>query len=779
MDRTPRRRVPLSRPRRPAGWKLRLPTGRSGSRRRAPALRPLPRDRREAPASAKVSSARTLAADDATAEYHRAAHAPNALPPTPQTLAQPLAAAAATPTGAVKLGIRDEGLYYLTTADIGGGLGLSAAQVQTAIRQTALVLRSRGQVIPWRPASGQAGIYFYGQTLDSPYARDNVYWLQVGAGGEGRRMATVSGQQPPPATVDPTFTDTQIREEDATPVTVVPADPDSDYWYWQGLTAHPSGPTRRTFTLRFDGVAASANNATLRLRLLGFSPTAHQVRVALNGHDLGAGAGAGTAPFTVELPFAQTLLQDGDNAVTVTATQGVFFLDRVELTYQRRYQAVEDRLLLAAGAKPTVTASGFGDASLQVLDITHPAAPIYVTNLTIDTVDGRYRASFRTRANRRYAAVATGGLRRPLWTRPDRPSTLRQPDAGADYLILAPSALAAAAETQALAAYHGARYLTQVVDLEDVYDEFNAGLASPKALRDFLQHARQNWKIKPRFVLLLGNGTLDYRNLLGRNDNLVPPLLINTQGGGLIAADAPLADPDGDGRPDLALGRLPVLDAAGVAAYLAKLTAHDAGGGGGAPRVLLLADDPERDANFAGDSAAVAGVLSGAYAIDTVDLPGAAALAPTRDKLFAALAQGRDIVSYLGHGGLDRLTAEGLLTNADLAAGGRLGANRPVVFSGLTCSINRFELPGYASLGELLVLQANGGAVAVWAAAGLSQHGDAVKLNEALFGAYQQPGMATVGEAVQRAVTDYVAAGHPAALTAGYVLLGDPAARLP
>ena len=411
-----------------------------------------------------------------------------------------------------------------------------------------------------------------------------------------------------------------------------------------------------------------------------------------------------------------------------------------------------------------------------MLDITNPAAPIYVTNLTVDNVGEQYRATFLTRANRRYVAVATGGLRKPLWTRSDVASTLRQPNAGADYLIIAPSDLAAAAETQELADYRSAGYQTQVVDLEDIHDEFNAGLASPKALRDFLQYALQNWSVKPRFVLLLGNGTLDYRNLLDRNDNLVPPVLINTQEGGLIAADAPLADPNGDGRPDLAVGRLPVLDGAGVAAYLAKLRAHDSTAGS-TPSVLLVADNAEGGADFPRDSDATAAFLNGAYAVYHTYLPDAAALQPTRDNLFAALAQGLDVVNYLGHGGMDRLTAEGLLTSADVAT--QLSRNRPFVFSGLTCSINRFEIPGYAALGELLVLEANGGAVVVWAAAGLSQHGDAVKLNEALFAAYQQPGIATVGEAVQRAVTDYVAAGHPASLTSVYVLLGDPAARLP
>lgn len=705
------------------------------------------------------------------ADYSREPHPLNAVPTPARAVAR---AASAAPTGVVKLGVRDSGLYYLTTAEIGGWLGLSAAQVQTAIRQTALVLRNRGQVIPWRPASGQAGIYFYGQAIDSPYTRDNVYWLQKGANGEGRRMGTFDSQRPPPATVDQTFADTQTREEDAMPVPVLPADPDSDYWYWKAASAGDGG---QSFTLRFDGVATTAGNATLRMRGRGASAaTTHNFTVSLNGTVIGTGSGANTNPFAVDLPFSQSLLQEGDNTVTVSASTGVFFIDGFKLTYQRRYQAVQDSLLLAAGNNPIITAGGFSNDTIQVLDITNPAAPVYIINLTIDNLAGQNRASFRARPNRRYMAATGSGLRKPLWTRSDVASILRQPDNSADYLIIAPRDLAAAAET--LARYRSAIYQTQVVDLEDIHDEFNAGLASPKALRDFLKFALQNWSVKPRFVLLLGNGTLDYRNLLGGNDNLIPPLLINTQEGGLFASDALLADPNGDGRPELAVGRLPVLDAAGVAAYLAKLSAHDSAEGY-ALRMLLVADNAEPEADFASDSDTIAQILDGAYKVDTVYLPGAAALQKTQRDLFRILnlPAGRNFVNYLGHGGMDRLTAEGLLTNADVATS--LSQNRPFVFSGLTCLINRFEIPDYASLGELLVLQANGGAITTWAPAGLSLHSDAVKLNEALFDAYQQPGVSTVGEAIQRAVTDYVAAGHPVPMTYVYVLLGDPTARLP
>ena len=46
-------------------------------------------------------------------------------------------------------------------------------------------------------------------------------------------------------------------------------------------------------------------------------------------------------------------------------------------------------------------------------------------------------------------------------------------------------------------------------------NEFNYGIYNPKAIRDFLSYAYNNWKKSPRYVVLAGNGTYDYKNNLG------------------------------------------------------------------------------------------------------------------------------------------------------------------------------------------------------------------------------------------------------------------------
>jgi hypothetical protein len=92
---------------------------------------------------------------------------------------------------------------------------------------------------------------------------------------------------------------------------------------------------------------------------------------------------------------------------------------------------------------------------------------------------------------------------------------------------------------------------------EDLYDEFNFGVRGPEAIRAFLQSAAQ-WKIRPRWVLLVGDASIDPRNYMGIGafdfvpTKLVPTVYLKT------ASDDWLADVNGDGVPDFAIGRIPV-----------------------------------------------------------------------------------------------------------------------------------------------------------------------------------------------------------------------------
>jgi hypothetical protein len=56
----------------------------------------------------------------------------------------------------------------------------------------------------------------------------------------------------------------------------------------------------------------------------------------------------------------------------------------------------------------------------------------------------------------------------------------------------------------------------KVVDIGDVYDEFNYGVLSAAAIRGFLQYAKENWQTPPQYVLLVGDASFRRQKLSKR-----------------------------------------------------------------------------------------------------------------------------------------------------------------------------------------------------------------------------------------------------------------------
>ena len=90
-----------------------------------------------------------------------------------------------------------------------------------------------------------------------------------------------------------------------------------------------------------------------------------------------------------------------------------------------------------------------------------------------------------------------------------------------------------------------------------------------------------------RLVVLVGEGSYDFRNRKNHGDCLIPPLMIATPAG-LFASDAPFADVTGDRVPEMAVGRLPVRNGAELARVTRKIKAYE-GGGGWKNRIMMVA----------------------------------------------------------------------------------------------------------------------------------------------------------------------------------------------
>ncbi|MBT8213067.1 MAG: hypothetical protein KJN71_07960, partial [Acidimicrobiia bacterium] len=618
----------------------------------------------------------------------------------------------------LELAVDASGLYRVTAGEIANLVGVTSGKILEAIDSGKVRLTSQGESVSWARA-GEA-LVFYGERTASIYAAENVYRLELGAG------ATMGGgwAGEPVAGTTTTSMASQDFEENLFPMTLT-ASADADLYYWAYLSA--GDPTWGSFTTSFTVANQESGDGSLELRFQSATSTPaldeHRVRVELNGFDLGTLVWDGMAAHVGVVTVPSGVLQSGPNTLELTAELGagvpysVMLMDGFALSYPRLHRAVDDRLLVTAEAWGTVSVEGFAGPDVLVADVTDAKHPVWLSGVTVTADGAHFRATFASEAEHTYAMSTATALVAPGIVGRE-PTMLRQ-TAGAEYVVIAPQALLAGA--QALADYRTSTGLsTMVVELDEIYTEFSDGLSTPEAIEDFLAYAWSEWPVAPRFVALAGDGTFDYQDHQGLGDNLVPPRLVATPQG-MFASDVMLGDVAGDdGRPEIAVGRIPVTTDQELVDYVAKLSAYEgAGVGAGVERLTMLADNADPAGNFPLDSDTLLVTVPETVTSERIylsELP----VGTARTETFSAFAAGTDWVNYMGHGGIDRFANEGLLLATDAAALA-VGDRLPVV-SSLTCSAGRFEVPGWESLAEALVLAPNGGATVVWAPSGQSYH---------------------------------------------------------
>ncbi|MEM9599283.1 MAG: C25 family cysteine peptidase, partial [Acidobacteriota bacterium] len=509
-------------------------------------------------------------------------------------------------------------------------------------------------------------------------------------------------------------------------------DPERDYWHWKGLIAgHPTVGTA-SFDLDLPGLDSSSGDiAFVTVHLQGASesdvPREHRAVLSVGSEILGAtvfdGLEAHTARFGVKTSTLEAaLLATGKITVDVAAevgsgsAQSLFYVDGFDVEYPRRYEAVGDVLEGDWNGHPRITVDGFGSAKVRVFDLLNPLRPKRIVDPTIEeAAPGRFLVGFRPSSGEgRFLAVGSGSVIEPEVVI-DQPSDLLSRNQGADYLVITSGELMDAALR--LADHRGASsgLSTQVVDIEDIMDEWSGGLYHPETVREFLGYATSSWRTSPRYVVLVGAGHFDYRDLQGFGGNPVPPLLVGTPFG-LYASDSAFGDFDFDGSPEVLVSRIPALTAGEVVDYIAKLRAYESAGVPGFD-AILVADNVDAGGDFTAQSEQILAFMPRLSKVERIYLD-EQGLSGARARLLAAIDTGAPLVTYAGHGGVDRWAEEGLLQVGDV--GGLTNLDSLGVFSSFSCNVARFELPGFTALAEALVLHPDGGSIAALAPSGLA-----------------------------------------------------------
>ncbi|MBA4372834.1 MAG: hypothetical protein C0402_08205 [Thermodesulfovibrio sp.] len=676
-----------------------------------------------------------------------------------------------------KISVNKEGLYYLDAAEISPLLGIPLDRIKQLIKTTSLALSNKGSSVPYLPAGNYEGIFFYGQGIESLYTRDNIYWLNR---DRGLQMRSMDGDVPAPVGQG-SFSETVHAEDDKVILATPDMEPDLDYWFWEYLFVTP-GYTDfaiRSFSIEADSVADISAEASLTVNLKGFTSTSHHARISLNNSVIAEAWMDGTEAKAVAVQFDQKLLHSGANTVMVEAVidPGVpyssFYVDSFDLTYRKLYEASGNVLLLRAESSEPLTIYGFTNPDIYVFDITDPSKPMFNLATAVDGAGGNYSASFVPSPGARYMATTADAAATVSNAWVDDSSTLSSKKNVADYIVITTGALAATARS--LADYRQKQGLkAMVVELEDIMDEFNYGLSSPRAIQDFLAYAYYNWAKPPRYVVLAGEGTYDYKNNQGFGDNLIPTMIVQTPLG-LFPSDNAFADVDGDHVPDMAIGRLPVLTAGELQTLIEKIITYEKSPGN---LVVMTADNPDKGGDFPADSDNIAALIPANYFVEKFYLSPSQPLDSIRQKLLTGLSSNTFMLNYIGHAGIDRLAQEGLLRVSDVKS----MQNKVFVLTAMTCMTGQFAVPGYDSLSEVLLLHQNGGAVAVWAPSGQSYNALSATLNRAFYASAFRDDRAVLGDSVLKAFRDYGGVYGTGTTTRFmldmYNLQGDPALRI-
>ncbi len=285
--------------------------------------------------------------------------------------------------------------------------------------------------------------------------------------------------------------------------------------------------------------------------------------------------------------------------------------------------------------------------------------------------------------------------------------------------------------------------ISLVVTPEQIYNEFSGGTADIAAIRNFVrmkyltQSGTQN---SLKYLLLFGDGSYENRTPPPKNTCFIPTY--QSQNSNIVVSSFTsddfyglLEDGEGeaDGTEDIGIGRLPVSDTTQAGILVRKIKQYmESSNTGDWKNVICITADDEDGNTHMSDAEGLAGLLNDSvpeYNVDKIYLDAFRQVTSANGQSYPdvnnaindRINSGCLIFNYVGHGSETGLAHERVMKTDDIK-GWDNGSKLPL-FITATCEFSRFddvelniitrEMTAKTSAGEMVLLNENGGGIAL------------------------------------------------------------------
>ena len=629
---------------------------------------------------------------------------------------------------------------------------------------------------------------------DSIYGRKNTYWLTWG-GEAGKRLTSRSGAPVNDYPVSEWYWATAHFESDKwfDQLQFAP-DNKGDHWFDSKVEAKEAGVKGSQIARGdiFSPFLEEEYLARLRVALQGWSSLGHHTVVQFNNQEIVDVIWQGQVELVVDEEISSALLSDDEptNRVTIQAIADQAPFDKLyfnwfELQFRRRYDAFPGRITVpeTASTGRRITLRKFAHPGIALFDVANDTR---ITDALVEpSPDGRYVATFEDAPSREPLYVAADSLS-IITPRGfvDAASDLGSTTNRADYLIITHNLFVNASSR--LADHRRQDGLeVEVVNVQDIYDEFSGGQMQREAIADFIHYAYHHWERPPAYILLMGDATYDYRNIVpGRKSSYVPSQYFHARKRGHSPSDYLYTLVDGDDLlPDMALGRLAVLSTEQAEQTVDRIIRYDTDieAGDWRSRVIYLANYHAQGI-FTRPSDALARTYTEPFGLESIKIynpdntpiPNA-----TGGAFLEALNQGSLMVNFAGHGSAGYMQFI-LALHRDWDYLGQVANGRqlPLILA-FSCLNGMFVSPTVDGLGEAFTRMEEGGAIAYISSSAISFVSQNNLLSEHLYQQVFEDGLVAFGPTLNAAKVA-VLAEHSSWVEAAITmqLFGDPAQEL-